>query len=66
MGALVGRGSAGAPLSCYDFAGRQRKDIVFRYESGECCNESEERGRFLGLSVAEMLIFSTFVTKAGL
>ena len=39
---------------------------MFSYESGECCNESEERGHFLGFAVAEMLIFSTFVTRAGL
>lgn len=40
--------------------------MVFRYESGECCNESEEEGRFLGFAVAEMLILSTFVTRVGL
>ena len=40
--------------------------MVFRYESGEFRYESERKEYFLVFAVAEMLIFSTFVMKAGL
>lgn len=40
--------------------------MVFRYESGECRYESESKVLFVVFTIAEMLVFSTFVTRVGL
>lgn len=40
--------------------------MVFRYESGECRYESERKVHIISFAVAEMLVFSTFVTRVGL
>ena len=53
-------------LFCYDFWGNSGKTWVFRYESSECRYESERKVHIISFAVAEMLFFSTFVTRVGL